>query len=236
MKIPKLALDYAARFNLDPVFVQGVARHLREAGLLSQGARGVNAPDATALDAARLLIPFMVGGIAMKAKDAPEIVRDFGRLRHVRTFVFDTESQRDVAVAGDDGAPPSEFLENAIAYIIAELQDAEFRKDVLLTNLTGSRTGLLVQDARLTAKIVNGDWTFLYHPDADQDYITAVDAARVHGSEAPRPMSWLPVRYRSSMNGERQLEFAQLAAISDVIADKRPTGWHTLQSELDNAT
>ena len=78
VKIPKLALDYAARFNLDPVFVSGVARYLREAGLLSQGARGVNAPDATPLDAARLLIPFMVGGIAMKAKDAPEIVKDFG--------------------------------------------------------------------------------------------------------------------------------------------------------------
>lgn len=235
MKIPKLALDYAARFNLDPVFVQGVARHLREAGLLSQGARGVNAPDATGLDAARLLIPFMVGGIAMKAKDAPEIVRDFGKLRHVRTFKYDADQQRDVIAPDADSAPPALTLEDAIAHILNCLQDSDFRNQILSTDPTVDfGAGLFVQDARLTAKIVAGDFTFLYHPESFRAHGAATHAALSQGNDAPMPMAWLPARYRSSMHGERQMDFAQLAAISDVIAGKRPIGWQTLQAELDN--
>lgn len=235
MKIPKVALDYAARFNLDPVFVQGVARHLREAGLLSQGARGVNAPDATGLDAARLLIPFMVGGIAMKAKDAPEIVRDFGELRHVRTFKYDADKQCDVIAPDDESAPPALTLEDAIAHILTSLQDNDFRNQLLFSDPTVDfEAGLFVQDACLTAKIVAGDFTFLYHPESYRAHVEAELGALSQGSNAPKPMAWLPSRYRSSMHGERQMSFAQLAAISDVIAGKRPIGWRTLQAELDN--
>lgn len=225
MKIPKLALDYAKRFNLNPVFVQGVARQLREEGLLSQGARGVNAPEALPLDAARMLFPFMVGGIAMKAKDAPQIVRDFGRLKHVKTFKFDEELQRDVAIKGEEATPPGPLLEDAIAYIIDAMNDQDRMRELLPENPYDFGQGLIIQDGRLSAKIVHNHFTFLYRPE------TAFGHEEIETDNAT-PMAWLPERYRSSMHSERQMDFLQFAAISDVLSGRKPIGWYTLQSEL----
>lgn len=59
-RILELCDDFAERFNYEPTKVAGYARVLREAGLLTSGARGVNAPDAKALDAARILIAMML--------------------------------------------------------------------------------------------------------------------------------------------------------------------------------
>ena len=53
-------------------------RNLREKKLLTTGARGVNAPDLTCLDAARVLIAHIVDGNPGKA--APRIVDKFGPL------------------------------------------------------------------------------------------------------------------------------------------------------------
>lgn len=75
-RLSDLVLDLAAVLRMEATTINTYARHLREAGLLSQGGRGVNAAHVTALDAARLLIALMVDGYA---KDAPQIVRDFGR-------------------------------------------------------------------------------------------------------------------------------------------------------------
>lgn len=52
-------------------------RSLREAGLMTTGARGVNAPDMVSLDAARLLIWALVSD---RPADAPQIVGDFAGL------------------------------------------------------------------------------------------------------------------------------------------------------------
>lgn len=62
--------------------VQMVARHLREAGLLSTGARGRNAPAATVTDAANLLIAVNANGCVVK--DAPTTVLEYrGLVLHV---------------------------------------------------------------------------------------------------------------------------------------------------------
>jgi hypothetical protein len=53
------------------------ARVLREAGLLSTGARGVNAPPMTWLDLSRFLIALLGTGVAARAADA---VKDFGEM------------------------------------------------------------------------------------------------------------------------------------------------------------
>ena len=52
-------------------------RSLREAGLMTTGARGVNAPDMVSMDAARLLIWALVSD---RPADAPQIVGDFAGL------------------------------------------------------------------------------------------------------------------------------------------------------------
>ncbi len=59
-RLSALIEDFATRFNFEPTKVTSLARTLREAGRLTQGARGVNAPSATSLDAARLLIAMML--------------------------------------------------------------------------------------------------------------------------------------------------------------------------------
>lgn len=59
-RINDLADDFAERFAVEPTRARGIARYLREAGMLSQGARGVNAPHATFLDAARLMTGMML--------------------------------------------------------------------------------------------------------------------------------------------------------------------------------
>jgi hypothetical protein len=53
----------ADNFGCDPSHVRQLCRALREAGLLTTGARGVNAPHMTALDAARLTVAVLAGSI-----------------------------------------------------------------------------------------------------------------------------------------------------------------------------
>lgn len=53
MKAGQLQLQGAEAFGVEPVTVKTAMRHIREAGLLTTGARGVNAPDMTPQDAAR---------------------------------------------------------------------------------------------------------------------------------------------------------------------------------------
>jgi hypothetical protein len=55
-----------------------IARYARESGYLSQGARGRNAPKATAADCANLLIALNAGGCI--AKEAPEAIEPYRRL------------------------------------------------------------------------------------------------------------------------------------------------------------
>ena len=55
-----------------------IARYLREAGYLSQGARGRNAPHATATDCSNLLIALHAG--ADTAKEAPSAIERFRNL------------------------------------------------------------------------------------------------------------------------------------------------------------
>jgi len=74
-RITELCEDFAERFAFEPSRVLGIAKALREAGLLKAGPRGKNAPDATALDAARILIGMM---LRVKQDEVAEGVSLFG--------------------------------------------------------------------------------------------------------------------------------------------------------------
>ena len=74
-RILQMADDFAERFAFEPSRIAGIVKALREAGLLKAGPRGKNAPDATALDAARILIGMM---LRLKHEDVAEGVRLFG--------------------------------------------------------------------------------------------------------------------------------------------------------------
>ncbi|NJL50678.1 MAG: hypothetical protein HC909_03145 [Blastochloris sp.] len=67
----------ASALDLPEATISGAFRVLRESGLMTSGARGVNAPDMTYLDAARMLIAMLVSERPAYAECS---VRDFGQL------------------------------------------------------------------------------------------------------------------------------------------------------------
>jgi hypothetical protein len=67
----------ASILHLPEATISGAFRVLRESGLMTSGARGVNAPDMTDLDAARMLIAMLVND---RPAYAERSVRDFGQL------------------------------------------------------------------------------------------------------------------------------------------------------------
>lgn len=73
--ISDLVTAIAEAEGLPEATVGLVARYTREAGYLSQGARGRNAPRATITDAANLIIALNAGGCV--AKDAPQAVERY---------------------------------------------------------------------------------------------------------------------------------------------------------------
>jgi hypothetical protein len=77
IKAGKFVADIASVLRLPTQTVEGTYRNIREAGLLTSGARGVNAPNMTDLDTARMLIALMAAGRVAYSADA---VRDFGGL------------------------------------------------------------------------------------------------------------------------------------------------------------
>lgn len=77
-RVLQMADDFAERFAFEPSRVAGIVKALREAGLIKAGPRGVNAPNATSLDAARLLIGMM---LRLKHEDVAEGVRLFGEFK-----------------------------------------------------------------------------------------------------------------------------------------------------------
>lgn len=88
-------------------------RFLNEAELLtSTGARGVNAPDLSVLDCARLLIAVLA---TERPSAAPQAVADFGRLPLTATLSFDADRKPTV----EDGDP----LISAEIYLASFIRD-----------------------------------------------------------------------------------------------------------------
>jgi hypothetical protein len=72
-------VEIIARYEgLDPATVRLIARHVREAGLITTGGRGPSAAQMNFADAANLLIAV---NASVVAREAPEIVREYRRLK-----------------------------------------------------------------------------------------------------------------------------------------------------------
>ncbi len=97
-----------------------VARKLREAGLLTKGGRGRSAAHMSPLDAARLVLAFLVTESPGRAVEA---VTDFGSMRAQRTDQGDRFEGLDIHSLY--GAPADPMLEDVIAHIIAGFSDDE---------------------------------------------------------------------------------------------------------------
>lgn len=120
--------DLIAQVYTTPVQTVTVyTRLLKEAGLMTTGARGRNAPEATPLDAARLTI-------AMLATDRPsqcvERVRRFGQIR------FSPESKKTrlgvETIRADDFALTfkGETLEEVLAFLFSRVSEIGLRSSI----------------------------------------------------------------------------------------------------------
>jgi hypothetical protein len=92
-----------------------VVRELRTTGLLTTGARGVNAPAMTPLDAARVLIALLVSD---RPVDAPKIVKDFGQLK----CPYHWPERKSLLLQGVD-LPGGHLFEEGLAAIIKAIAD-----------------------------------------------------------------------------------------------------------------
>lgn len=105
----------SSTYGLPDQSVVVVARALREAGWLTSGARGVNAPDMTLLDAARLSLALLTG------EPPSKVVAEFEFLRTL-------QAEADYPAAGlvsCDELPAGHNLEEAITALFTASADVE---------------------------------------------------------------------------------------------------------------
>jgi hypothetical protein len=127
-------------------------RSLREAGLITTGARGVNAARMTFLDASRFLIALVVTDRPTKAAQA---VLDFGQLQ-IGDFIVD----ESVGHSGDERLERGALLETVIARILAGYADGsqeacnvQFTMDKLQVVLWAKEGGYVFHQAQLLEEL-----------------------------------------------------------------------------------
>jgi hypothetical protein len=77
MKSKEFNISVSRTFGIPEKTITSYTRFLKEAGLLTTGARGVNAPDMTPLDAARVTIALLT---CSRPGQAVERVKQFGKM------------------------------------------------------------------------------------------------------------------------------------------------------------
>lgn len=164
MKPGELTKLIARAYRVEEKTVSVYARWLREAGLLTTGARGVNAPDMTPLDAARLTI-------ALLATDRPagavERARRFGAMQIYRVDPY--TSGEDL---GDLLGDREITLEQSLAEIIKPRPD--WFRSTRLPYVEINENG------RFARVEFQGGKAMFRMPDRDEDE-AAVDRAALHG-------------------------------------------------------
>lgn len=106
--------------GIPPASVALIARHAREAGLLSQGARGKNAPKATVRDCVNLLIGVNATGCLIK--NTPYVISVFRDLQPTLQLIppdYDDEKQNPFSSLKRDKSGFGCVLENLIELFIA---------------------------------------------------------------------------------------------------------------------
>lgn len=131
--------------------VQVAHRVLRDEGLITSGARGVNAPDMVPLDAARLLI---WGLVSDRPVDAAEAVKDFGSLEF-EEFVSVTNPDHSFRFEGGHFEGAHTFEQALTELIVFFVEDGRRRKSVGNCHVDVNITGL-------SAQIVMNDWEHDY--------------------------------------------------------------------------
>ena len=243
--ISELTRDVAARLRLEESLVGNVARALREAGLISQAARGVHAARATPLDAARLLIALMVGG---KLREASTAVADFGLLKF-GAILPARRSARDLFASGYGLSDPS--FEEALAALIAGFGDqkvyAALTQEQALNSL--GDTSVVIRDTHFDAQIRLDGQTYLFQHAAfieEQRHHAQVVAEQRAGAPASTPFEALAAisaissgawaersRYWSGIHSQRMVTANVLMPLGEMLFGLRSPGEMDSEEELN---
>ncbi|WP_305970909.1 MULTISPECIES: hypothetical protein [unclassified Mameliella] len=175
MKAGDLKRIVAEAMLVEPSKVWVTMRNLRENDLITTGARGVNAPDLTYRDAARVLLAHILDSNPGRA--APRYVRDFGRLPWANpAFAWEDDPFTLAELAPDS---PTDTLEDAIAALIrvfaecretaafveagTRLRDGGFRNPVC-------RIEVFEEDAAATISMGAAHYAFNERPTSVRDW------------------------------------------------------------------
>lgn len=111
----------AGIFSVEEKTVFTFHRFLREGGLITTGARGVNAPDMTTLDAARMVVALLACDTPKQGVDR---VKQFGQMRHKPTMGY-SAAWREVVPADEFASlfPGAETLEDVLSFIFNRYLD-----------------------------------------------------------------------------------------------------------------
>lgn len=211
-RLSGLMEDFAQRFSFEPTKVASLARPMREAGLLTQGARGVNAPMATTMDAARLLIAMMLDTkIATVAADV-ELIGSFRPIDGQQFSDVFAPKTLDECLAGIleyTGRHEEQHLDGFVSYfrikpyvgmaevMIGYIREAEEGDD-------GDEDGLIER-----TKLVH-----FVHPDIDQPSL-----------DLPESYWEAMKRFPTGFYQEPELRTRELIAIGQIVADREPLHW-----------
>lgn len=220
-RISDLVADLAARLDIEAKSIATVARHLREEGLISQGARGVNAAQATPLDAARLIIALMVEG---KAKDAPQRVRDYGLLR---LSAWDKDEEETDAISLRDLYGIDDCtLEEALAAVISGYGDKRIM-GVLDVNATSYWPPIIcrISDHLVTAQVRIRAHRYYFVHSLQFAMMTAA-ASGDASAELKAVKEWLNLQnqYSRGIRSTREISDITLWPIGEMLAGLRTPG------------
>lgn len=141
MKHGPFIILLAETLGLDVASVRQVARVIREAGFLTSGARGVNAPDMTLVDAARMVIALMTG------EPPSRVLLKFHELRGL-VPLLPTAGKKSLPVQQIDNRN-IETLEDHLLWILIELSKPTPSR--LLYNQTGEQE----EDLHITLRVIH---------------------------------------------------------------------------------
>lgn len=128
MRIGPLTTLISSAFGVPEPTVVVVARALREAGWLTSGARGVNAPQMTAQDAGRLSLALLTGESPIR------VVEEFEFIRGLQT----NEEYPSVGLIGKDDLPDKHSFEDVLTALF-HLHSDQDRISKFSTEFLGHR-------------------------------------------------------------------------------------------------
>jgi len=220
--ISDLVTELSVMSGLAEISIVGVARRLREDGLLSQKGRGRGAAHATPLDTARLCIALMIGG---KAKDASTVVRDFGQLQLSRRSVEPEHVYGSLSLEMAGVAPEHSFEEGLAGLIAVWGEDRLVARMKALIGSGGMWPGMLARlsDSSMAGTICFGASTYTYN------HAALIRANQAADSEVRLALSqeYLATarKYASGIRSTREITGVELLPLGQVVAGLRDPGW-----------